>query len=109
MVHLFQSVMLQQPARRLFLEPLNDRGQPSWPSRFGTRNLRRRIDSAMDAHWSIIGPALDGLFWIVLKGSGGKRSAVELKFHLLATLAMVAQWYLALRTRESNVFLGRGT
>jgi hypothetical protein len=110
-VYLYQSVILQQTARRLFLEPLNDRGQPSWPFRFGTRNLRRRIDFAMVAHWSIMlfGPALDGLFWIVLKGSEGKRSAVEFKFHLLATLAIVAQWYLALGTRDPNVFLGRGT
>jgi hypothetical protein len=110
-VYLYQSVILQQTARRLFLEPLNDRGQPSWPFRFGTRNLRRRIDFAMVAHWSIMlfGPALDGLFWIVLKGSEGRRSAVNFKFHLVATLAMVAQWYLALGTRDPNVFLGRGT
>jgi len=57
----------------------------------------------------LFGPALDGLFWIVLKGSEGKYSVVEFKFHLLATLAMVAQWYLALGTKDPRVFLGRAT
>jgi hypothetical protein len=110
-VYLYQSVILQQAARRLFLEPLNDRGPPSSPYRFGTRNLRRRIDSAMVANWSVMlfGPALDGLFWLVLKGSEGKRSTVKYKFHLLATLAMVVQWYLVLGTRDPDVFLGRRT
>jgi hypothetical protein len=110
-VYLYQSIILQQAAKRLFLEPLNYRGQPSWPSRFGARNLRRRIESAMVAHWSamLFGPIVDGLFWIILTASEGKRCVAHFKFHLLATLIMVVQWYVALGTKDPNVVIGRGT
>jgi hypothetical protein len=108
-VYLYQRFILQQSAERLFLEPLNDSGQPSWPFKLGTRNLRRRIDAAMVAHWSVMlfGPALDGLFWIILKGSEGNRSTVHSKLHLLVRLTIIAQWYLAFGTRDPNNWMGR--
>jgi hypothetical protein len=110
-VYLYQSVIVQHVAKRRFLEPLNYRGQQSWPSRFGTNNLRRRIDSAMVAHWSIMlfGPVLDGLFWIVLTGSEGNRSVKYFQFQLLVALPIVAQWYLTLGTKDPNFIRGRGT
>lgn len=113
-VHLYQTVVLQQAAKRLFLEPLNHRGQPSWPFRLGARDLRRRIDAAMVAHWSVMlfGLALDGLFWIfwiILKSPEGKRFAVHSKFRLLFQLTIVAQWYLNLGMRDCNVWLTRSS
>jgi hypothetical protein len=110
-VYLYQSVFLQHVAKRRFLEPLNYRGQQGWPSRFGTKNLRRRIDSAMVAHWSIMlfGPVLDGLFWIVLRGSEGNNSVKYFQFQLLVALPIVAQWYLTLGTRDPNFIRGKST
>jgi hypothetical protein len=56
----------------------------------------------------LFGPVLDCLFWIVLRGSEGKRSVTYFNFQLLIALPMVAQWYLSLGTSDSNVVLGRG-
>jgi hypothetical protein len=110
-VYLYQSVILQHVAKRRFLEPLSHRGQLSWPFRFGERNLRHRIDAALVAHWHIMlfGPVLDGLFWIILAGSGGMtfKGTFLSRFQLLLTLLMVAQWYLSLGTEDPNVVLGR--
>jgi hypothetical protein len=109
-VHLYQSIILQQAAKRLFLEPINYRGQPNWPSGFGSRNLRRRIDSVMVGHWPIMlfGPALNSLFWIILAVSEGRDSQKYLKFQLLIALPIIAQWYVALGTSDRSVVKGRG-
>jgi hypothetical protein len=107
-VFLYQAIILQYLAKRRFLKPLNDRGQPSWPSRFVTRNIRRRMESAMVAHWYIMlfGPILDGLFWIILIGSEGKRSVDHLNFPLLASIVMIMQWYFGLGTSDPSIVLG---
>ncbi|KAF7675969.1 hypothetical protein GT037_005474 [Alternaria burnsii] len=110
-VYLYQSVILQHVAKRRFLEPLSYRGQPSWPFRFGERNLRHRIYAALVAHWHIMlfGPVLDGLFWIILVRSGRMtfKGTFLSRFQLLLTLLMVAQWYLSLGTEDPKVVLGR--
>jgi hypothetical protein len=108
--YLYQSIILQQAAKRLFLEPINYRGQPNWPSGFGSRNLRRRIDSVMVGHWPIMlfGPALNSLFWIILAVSEGRDSQKYLKFQLLIALPIIAQWYVALGTSDRSVVMGRG-
>lgn len=107
-VYLYQNVILQHVAKRRLLEPLNYRGQPSWPFGSGERNIRHRIESAMVAHWHIIlfGPVLDGLFWIILAGFV-RHSPKYFGFKLLVTIVMVTRWYVCLGTEDPNVVSGR--
>jgi hypothetical protein len=98
-VYLYQTFIVDGAAKRLFLEPLNDRGQLQQISRSWTRSFRRRIDTAMTAHWAVIlfGPVLDGLFWLMLKGSEGKDAAYS-KLKLFVAITYMAHWYLLIGT-----------
>jgi hypothetical protein len=103
-VYLYQSVVLQQAAKRLLLNSINDRGHRSSSLSSRARRFRRRIDAAMVAHWPAIlfGPALDGLFWIILKGSEGHGSTIRSKAVLFFQISVIAQWYLVFGTREKG-------
>jgi len=109
LVCLYQSIILRQAAKRLFLEPLNDRGlliRPFGPWKW---QLLRLIDAMMTAHWTVllVGPALDGLFWCILLGL--ERSSVDFSFKLELPLqiTIIAHWYIALGVRASNDRLKR--
>lgn len=99
-VYLYQNFIMKEAAKRLFLEPLNDRGQSERPSKSWTRSFRRRLDTVIVAPWSVIlvGPILDGLFWLGLKCSEGKHSTIYSKLKLLIALTYLSYWYLFIGT-----------
>jgi hypothetical protein len=105
-VYLYQRIIMEGAAKRLFLEPLNDRGQLDRSSRSWTRRSRRRIDAAIVASWSVIlvGPVIDVIFWLILKGSEG-RHATYSKSKLLIAVTYMSYWYLFIGTVGTN---GRG-
>lgn len=98
-VYMYQNFIVNSAAKRLFLEPLNDRGQLEQTSRSWARSSRRIVDKAITAHWGIVlfGPVLDGFFWLVLKGSEGKNAAYS-KLKLFVAVTYMAHWYLLIGT-----------
>jgi hypothetical protein len=98
-VYMYQNFIVNAAAKRLFLEPLNDRGQLEQMARSWARSFRRIMDTAITAHWGVIlfGPVLDGCFWLALKGSEGKDAAYS-KLKLFVALTYMAHWYLLIGT-----------
>ncbi|KAH5429435.1 hypothetical protein HBI32_070870 [Parastagonospora nodorum] len=97
LVYLYQKKIVKRAAKQLFLEPLNDRGQQNLAiSGSWTRRIRRQIDAAIVSYWSIIlvGPIIDGLFFLALKGSEGKNCVIRSKLNLLVAVTYVSYWYL---------------
>jgi hypothetical protein len=94
-VYLYQENIVKAVAKRLFLEPLNDRGQQGLPSSSWTRRFRRRIDAAIVSSWSVIlvGPIIDGLFFLTLKMSEGENFVIYSKFNLISAVTNVSYWY----------------
>jgi hypothetical protein len=103
-VYLYQSVVLQQAAKRLLLESINDRGHRSSSLRSQARSFRRRMDATMVAHWPAIlfGPALDGLFWIIVKSSEGHGFTIRSKAVLFYQILVIVTWYLMFGTRKEG-------
>jgi hypothetical protein len=103
-VYLYQSVVLQQAAKRLLLESINDRGYRGSSLRSRARSFRRRMDATMVANWPVIlfGPTLEGLFWIIVKGSEGHGSTIRSKVVWLYQILALVQLYLVLGTREEG-------
>jgi len=95
-VYSYQHFIVKGAARRLFLAPLNDREQFHQPSRSRLGKLRYGLDTLIVHPWSVIlvGPALDGLFWLILKGSEGRQAMIRSKKQLVISTLVVAYWYL---------------
>lgn len=104
-VYLYQNVVLKAAAKRLFLEPLNDRGQLDTQSTSWKKYLQRRIDAVIVAPWSVIlvGPALDGVFWLVLKGSEGTHSTIKSKQQLMVLTIVIFYWYLRIASSDGRL------
>jgi hypothetical protein len=104
MVYSYQSVIVKRAAERLFLEPLNDRGQLQQPFKSLPRRILHCIDTVIVAYWSVIlfGPTLDGLFWLILKGSEGKNSIIPSKIDLFLRLNIVVQAYLCIWSIDTH-------
>jgi multidrug transporter EmrE-like cation transporter len=104
-VYFHQHVIMKGSARRLFLEPLNDRGQLDRPSESWTGGLRRRVDVLVVAPWSVIlaGPVLDCLFWLILKGSEGTQTTIHSKEQLIVATLTVSYWYLFIGTKQCKL------
>jgi hypothetical protein len=96
MVFLYQSIVVKAAARRLLLDPLNDRGQLGQRPRSWRTNLRHRADALIAAPWAVnsFGLILESLFWLALKGSEGSHAAVADKERLIISLVLVSYWYL---------------
>lgn len=104
-VYLYQNVVLKAAAKRLFLEPLNDRGRLHTQATSWTKDLQRRMDTTIVAPWSVVlfGPVLDGMFWLALKGSEGTQSSIESKQRLLISTIFVSYWYFYIGANDRKI------
>lgn len=96
LVYTYQHFIVKGAARRLFLAPLNDRGQLQQPSRSPVSKLRHGLDTLIAHPWSVIlvGPVFDGLFWLGLKASEGREATIRSKKRLVINTIVVLYWYL---------------
>lgn len=96
LVYLYQNVIMKGAATRVFLAPLNDRGQLGQPSATWAMKIRHCVDAAIVAPVSItlFGPVLDSLFWLAIKMSEGDQSTIRSKKSLAISTLTISYWYL---------------
>ena len=96
LVYLYQNVIMKGAATRVFLAPLNDRGQLGQPSATWAMKIRHCVDAAIVAPVSItlFGPVLDSLFWLAIKLSEGDQCTIRSKKSLAISTLTISYWYL---------------